>query len=78
MTAWALLALLPLIGPRSDAVERGVRWLKAHQGADGVWAREAVNGVFFGSAMLEYSLYRVYFPAWALARYGRMMEDAHD
>jgi 2,3-oxidosqualene cyclase len=78
MTAWALLALLPVIGPRSDAVERGVRWLKAHQGPDGAWAREAVNGVFFGSAMLEYSLYRVYFPAWALARYGRMMEDAHD
>ena len=77
MTAWALLALLPVIGPRSDAVERGVQWLKAHQGADGAWVREAVNGVFFGSAMLEYGLYRVYFPTWALARYGRMMEDAH-
>jgi 2,3-oxidosqualene cyclase len=72
MTAWALLALLPVVGPQSDAVERGVQWLKAHQGADGAWAREAVNGVFFGSAMLEYSLYRVYFPAWALARHSRM------
>jgi len=77
MTAWALLALLPVVGPQSDAVEHGVQWLKAHQGADGEWAREAVNGVFFGSAMLEYSLYRVYFPAWALARYGRMREGAH-
>jgi hypothetical protein len=35
---------------------------------DGRWPPEAVNGVFFGSAMLDYRLYRVYFPARALAR----------
>jgi lanosterol synthase len=74
MTAWALLALLPVVGPQSEAVERGVHWLCAHQSADGAWPREAVNGVFFGSAMLDYRLYRIYFPAWALARYARMME----
>jgi 2,3-oxidosqualene cyclase len=74
MTAWALLALLRVVGPRSDAVERGIRWLCTHQSDDGSWPREAVNGVFFGSAMLDYRLYRIYFPAWALARYARMME----
>jgi squalene/oxidosqualene cyclase-like protein len=73
MTAWALLALLPVVGPESDAVERGIRWLREYQSPDGAWPREAVNGVFFGSAMLDYRLYRIYFPAWALARYSRMM-----
>jgi lanosterol synthase len=74
MTAWALLALLPVMGPQTDSVERGIRWLREHQTAEGHWPREAVNGVFFGSAMLDYRLYRVYFPAWALARHSRMME----
>jgi lanosterol synthase len=78
MTAWALLALLPVLGPRSDSVERGLQWLRKHQTADGSWPEEAVNGVFFGSAMLDYCLYRIYFPAWALARAGRMNEEYPD
>jgi len=41
----------------------------ARQRADGGWPAGAVNGVFFGSAMLHYRLYPAYFPAWALARY---------
>lgn len=72
MTAWALLALLQVVGPDADAVQRGIRWLLLHQDSDGSWPREAVNGVFFGSAMLDYRLYRIYFPTWALARYARM------
>ena len=74
MTAWALLTLLPLVGPEAEAVRRGVHWLASRQNADGSWPREAVNGVFFGAAMLDYRLYRIYFPAWALARYARMWE----
>jgi lanosterol synthase len=74
MTAWALLALLPVAGPRSDSVQRGMQWLRERQNPDGSWPREAVNGVFFGSAMLDYRLYRIYFPAWAMARYSRMMQ----
>jgi lanosterol synthase len=74
MTAWALLALLAIVGPESSEVERGVAWLASRQSADGSWPREAVNGVFFGSAMLDYELYRDYFPAWALARYAHMLE----
>jgi lanosterol synthase len=75
MTAWALLAVMNVAGKETEPVHRGIRWLKSRQDADGAWPREAVNGVFFGSAMLDYRLYRIYFPAWALARYARMLEQ---
>jgi lanosterol synthase len=68
MTAWALLALMDVVDPRSDAVSRGLAWLRQKQQPDGSWPQQAVNGVFFGSAMLDYRLYKSYFPAWALTR----------
>jgi lanosterol synthase len=67
MTSWALLALTEET-PASEATARGMRWLASKQQANGSWPDEAVNGVFFGTAMLDYRLYRVYFPVWALAR----------
>lgn len=70
MTSWAILALVELVGADHPAVRRGVEWIARHQQPDGAWPREAVNGVFFGTAMLDYDLYRAYFPAWALARAG--------
>ena len=70
MTSWAVLALVEVVGANYPAVRRGAEWLAAHQQSDGSWPREAVNGVFFGTAMLDYDLYRAYFPAWALARAG--------
>ena len=72
MTAWALLALLEVAGPQAPAVRSGIDWLIGRQLADGGWPPGAVNGVFFGSAMLHYRLYPAYFPAWALARYVSM------
>jgi squalene/oxidosqualene cyclase-like protein len=69
-TAWALLALGE-IDPASDAIGTGMTWLLSAQRADGSWPRDAVNGVFFGTAMLEYALYSAYFPVWALATYVR-------
>jgi lanosterol synthase len=75
MTSWALLALLEIVGPNVPAVQRGIHWLLEQRQADGSWPHDAVNGVFFGSAMLDYRLYRMYFPAWALARYARLIED---
>ena len=69
MTSWALLALLDSVGPRDDSVRRGIAWLCRSQRADGSWPDGAVNGVFFGSAMLSYRLYPLYFPLWALNRY---------
>jgi lanosterol synthase len=74
MTSWAVLALGELIGPEHPAVARGAGWLATHQTATGAHPREAVNGVFFGTAMLDYDLYRAYFPAWALATAARTGE----
>jgi 2,3-oxidosqualene cyclase len=68
MTSWAMLALSE-IESGGDAVDRAARWLSARQRADGSWPGEAVNGVFFRTAMLDYKLYRAYFPLWALARH---------
>ncbi len=58
--------------PGAEPIERGVAWLIARQLPDGGWPPEAVNGVFFGSAMLDYRLYRSYFPTWALARHAAL------
>ena len=68
MSAWAVLALVEILGPRAGAVERGVAFLRRRQLESGGWPAEAVNGVFFGSAMLDYRLYKDYFPTWALGR----------
>ena len=68
-TAWAVLALLA-VEPRSSAATiKGIQWLRARQQADGDWPRDSVNGVFFGTAMLDYRLYNTYFPAKALAMF---------
>jgi lanosterol synthase len=69
MSSWALLALLQVIGPDADSVKRGIAWLTAQQRPDGSWPQQALNGVFFGTAMLDYRLYKTYFPVWALARF---------
>jgi 2,3-oxidosqualene cyclase len=68
-TSWALLSLLEVVDVHDDCIRRGIRWLRDHQQADGSWRQEAVTGVFFGTAMLDYRLYASYFPAWALGRY---------
>lgn len=75
MTSWALLALCELdSAPQPDqaeqrqAIHRGVAFLQSKQLADGSFPEQAQNGVFFGTAMLDYRLYKSYFPVWALAR----------
>ncbi len=72
MTSWALLALLDILPPDHPSIRRGIEWLKSRQQENGDWPRQGVNGVFFGAAMLDYRLYHTYFPAWALARHGRL------
>ena len=75
MTSWAVMALCELDAPsqaqhlaRRHAITRGVAFLQSKQLADGSFPEQAQNGVFFGTAMLDYRLYKSYFPAWALAR----------
>jgi squalene-hopene/tetraprenyl-beta-curcumene cyclase len=70
-TAWALLALLAA-AERTEAVERGVRWLVAAQRPDGSWDEDRYTGTGFpGDFYLGYHLYRLVFPLTALARYLR-------
>jgi len=75
MTSWALLALMEILGP-SEPVRRGISWLCRSQRIDGSWPDGAVNGVFFGAAMLSYRLYPAYFPLWALNRYRTLVSHA--
>lgn len=71
MTSWALMTLLELEDPADVSIQRGYLWLLSQQLPEGTWPRQAVNGVFFGAAMLDYRLYHLYFPVWAITRYNR-------
>jgi len=72
-TAWALLTLLEVAPHEREAIEHGVRFLLERQEAEGGWPQERAAGVFFNTAVLDYRLYRQVFPAWALARYLRVV-----
>ena len=68
-TAWALIALLEADDPNWAAISRGARFLLDTQDADGAWPKQDMAGVFFRTALLDYVLYRQYFPLHALALY---------
>src|SRR5262249_17338198 len=69
-TAWALLGLMAAGEIGHPAVERGVAYLCAHQGVDGVWEEERFTATGFPRVFyLRYHGYRKFFPLWALARY---------
>lgn len=76
-TAWAALALMEIEAEPSDVTRRGIDWLVTRQEPTGDWPRDGVNGVFFGTAMLDYRLYNTYFPAWALARFEARQHAGH-
>jgi lanosterol synthase len=50
-------------------LDRAARFLARAQQADGDWPDQAPAGVFFHTALLDYKLYKTYFPVWALAQY---------
>ncbi|MBW4622027.1 MAG: hypothetical protein KME17_22065 [Cyanosarcina radialis HA8281-LM2] len=77
-TAWALKALLEAKTVRASAcgstyrdraIEKGVDFLMRSQREDGTWPKQDPAGVFFKTALLDYVLYRCYFPVWALGLY---------
>ncbi len=68
-TAWALIALLEAGDSNWTAISRGARFLLSTQDADGTWPRQDMAGVFFHTALLDYVLYRQYFPLHALGLY---------
>jgi len=70
-TAWALIALLEAGDPDWAAISRGARFLLDTQDSEGAWPKQDMAGVFFRTALLDYVLYRQYFPLHALGLYER-------
>ncbi|MDE0096753.1 MAG: hypothetical protein OXS40_10310 [Gammaproteobacteria bacterium] len=70
-TAWAMIALLEAGDSNWNAISKGARFLLGAQHADGSWPRQDMAGVFFRTALLDYVLYRQYFPLHALGLYER-------
>ena len=68
-TAWALIALLAADDPDWRAIERAAHFLADAQLENGDFSQEEPAGVFFHTALLDYTLYKNYFPVWALAQY---------
>jgi lanosterol synthase len=68
-TAWALMTLLKARDPDWGAIVRGSRFLIDQQEESGSWPRQDPAGVFFRTALLDYTLYRQYFPLRALSLY---------
>ncbi|HTJ83667.1 MAG TPA: prenyltransferase/squalene oxidase repeat-containing protein, partial [Polyangiaceae bacterium] len=68
-TAWAMTTLLEAQDPEWDVIERAARFLAQKQLGSGEWPRQSPQGIFFHTALLEYALYKSYFPVWALGLY---------
>ena len=74
-TAWALRALLEAEEPDFPALERAGAFLARTQLPDGTWPKQDPEGIFFHTALLEYRLYRAYFPTWALGELATRAAD---
>jgi squalene-hopene/tetraprenyl-beta-curcumene cyclase len=69
-TAWALLGLMAAGEVRSDAVQKGIKYLMEIQSADGLWYEPWFTAPGFPRVFyLKYHGYSKYFPLWALIRY---------
>jgi squalene-hopene/tetraprenyl-beta-curcumene cyclase len=73
-TAWALLGLMAAGERDHAAVARGVRYLLATQGGDGLWRESRFTATGFPRVFyLRYHGYAKFFPLWALARYRNLI-----
>ena len=68
-TSWAMLALLEAGDSDWTAIAQGARFLLDTQDSDGQWPKQDMAGVFFRTALVDYVLYRQYFPLHALGLY---------
>lgn len=66
-TAWAAMTLVEGGDAFAPAFKAATAALRALQKDDGDWSAPMMTGVFFRTALLDYRLYRRYFPTWALA-----------
>ncbi len=69
-TAWALLTLLEGDDTFAASRQRAADALVNLQ-RDGDWGSPMMSGVFFRTALLDYRLYRRFFPLWALGAHAR-------
>ncbi len=75
-TAWALLGLMAAGEVESEAVARGIAYLKGAPRQGAKWDEELYNAVGFPRVFyLRYHGYSAYFPLWALARYRNLMRQ---
>ena len=68
-TAWALIALLLTNKPDLPAITNGIKYLVDMQQENGDWPKQDPSGVFSRTVVLDYPLYRRYFPLRALGMY---------
>ena len=68
-TAWSLIALLEAEDLNWTAISRGIQFLIDTQNADGTWPKQDMTGVIFRTGLVDYGLYRQYFPLHALGLY---------
>ena len=69
-TSWALLALMAAGAVDLPSVAKGVEYLYAGQGEDGLWKEQRFTATGFPRVFyLRYHGYAKFFPLWALARY---------
>lgn len=74
-TAWALITLVEAREPRDAALARAAAFLESTQQDSGEWPDGEFVGVFFETALLNYRLYRQYFPVMALALWNRHLAE---
>ena len=76
-TAWAILGLLHAGEVKSDAVERGIKFLLNGQKEDGSWDETEFTATGFPKVFyLKYHMYRNYFPLLALGRYRNLIQKS--
>ncbi|ORZ36368.1 lanosterol synthase [Catenaria anguillulae PL171] len=74
-TAWAVLLLMRAEYTNEDVIRRGVELIATRQLANGAWSQEGIEGVFNKNCTISYPNYKLYFSAWALARYAKTRGD---
>lgn len=68
-TAWAMISLLEVGTNHWEPIAKGANFLMKMQLENGDWPKQDWAGIFFQTAVLDYTLYRSYFPVWALGLY---------